>query len=523
MEFSVGQFTQRGPIGAMAKLCPILKGTGIATLVMTFFLTTYYIVIITWAIFFIYSSFNSEVPWSNCNNTWNTPDCWDGSLNLSSKQSNDSKTPSEEFFRHKLLKESNSMEDFGVPDINLLGFSLVAWVIIYFCIWKGVKSTGKVVYLTATFPYLVILIFLVRGCTLDGAEIGLKFFFVPQWKRLLDPNVWVFAAIQNFNSIGVAFGGLISMSSYNPKKKKIFGDVLAIACLDAFTSIICGATVFSILGYIAKSQSKQIDEVLQQGPGLVFMVIPEAIRNMSVSPLWSLLFFVMIFLLGVDSQFTMIETVVTAIEDEFGVQVKKYLKRREVLVLIVCFITFLLSLPNLCPGGIFYFTILDFFSAGVSVFYIAFFETAAIVWIYGAQRLANNVAQMNGERPSKLIKLCWYIISPAFVVIIWSFNWYDVATSNELITYGTYKFNAGAMSFGWSVAFLSILSIPLGALHTIYKLPSDMSLLTKIKHSIQPIIADLQPSKEEEFFNRKLKMLDEENPKFTVPKFETYF
>lgn len=161
--------------------------------------------------------------------------------------------------------------------------------------------------------------------------------------------------------------------------------------------------------------------------------------------------------------------------------------------------------------------------------------------------MANNVAQMNGERPSKLIKLCWYIISPAFVVIIWSFNWYDVATSNELITYGTYKFNAGAMSFGWSVAFLSILSIPLGALHTIYKLPSDMSLLTvicsflilsiilgiilivdfyvlkKIKHSIQPIIADLQPSKEEEFFNRKLKMLDEENPKFTVPKFETYF
>jgi len=72
-------------------------------------------------------------------------------------------------------------------------------------------------------PYLVIFIFLIRGFTLDGADKGLKFFFIPQWEKLLDPKVWVYASIQNFNSIGVAFGGLMSMSSYNPKKKKIFG------------------------------------------------------------------------------------------------------------------------------------------------------------------------------------------------------------------------------------------------------------------------------------------------------------
>jgi len=120
MEFSIGQFTQRGPIGAMAKICPLLKGvylspfsfnlnfalfyviligTGIATVVISFFLTTYYIVIITWAAYFFFSSFTSELPWSKCNNTWNSDDCWDGSLNISFKTSNDSKTPSEEFFR----------------------------------------------------------------------------------------------------------------------------------------------------------------------------------------------------------------------------------------------------------------------------------------------------------------------------------------------------------------------------------------------------------------------------------------
>jgi solute carrier family 6 GABA transporter-like protein 6/8/11/12/13 len=99
MEFAVGQFTQRGPIGAMHKLCPLLKGTGIATVVMSFFLTTYYIVIIVWGLYFLFASLNTEVPWKSCGNWWNTDRCWDGSLNMSMRTTNDTKSPSEEFYR----------------------------------------------------------------------------------------------------------------------------------------------------------------------------------------------------------------------------------------------------------------------------------------------------------------------------------------------------------------------------------------------------------------------------------------
>ncbi len=98
MEFSVGQFTQRGPIGALGKLCPLLKGVGIATVVISFFLTTYYIVIIGWDLYFLFSCFQAEVPWKTCDNDWNTPRCWDGTLNISNK-SNDTRSPSEEFYR----------------------------------------------------------------------------------------------------------------------------------------------------------------------------------------------------------------------------------------------------------------------------------------------------------------------------------------------------------------------------------------------------------------------------------------
>lgn len=64
---------------------------------------------------------------------------------------------------------------------------------------------------------------LVRGLTLEGAQAGLEYFFIPKWENLLKPSVWANAAIQNFNSMGVAFGALISMSSYNKKDKKILG------------------------------------------------------------------------------------------------------------------------------------------------------------------------------------------------------------------------------------------------------------------------------------------------------------
>ena len=82
-------------------------------------------------------------------------------------------------------------------------------------------------------------------------------------------------------------------------------------------------------------------------------VLPEALRNMSWGPFWSILFFLMIFMLGIDSQFTMVETVITAIEDEFGTHIKRFIKRREMLVFLVCFGTFFLSFPNLCPVAIF--------------------------------------------------------------------------------------------------------------------------------------------------------------------------
>ena len=159
----------------------------------------------------------------------------------------------------------------------------------------------------------------------------------------------------------------------------------------------------------------------------------------------------------------MVETVITTIQDEFNFFFKKYIKKREYLALLVCLFTFCLCIPNVCPGGIYYFTLIDFYSAGISVFYIAFFETIAIVWIYGARRLSKNVELMTGKKPIKFITVCWYFVSPSFILIIWIFNWIQY----KPVTYGKYNYSTSVILFGWSIACLSIIAIPLGAIHTL--------------------------------------------------------
>jgi SNF family Na+-dependent transporter len=81
------------------------------------------------------------------------------------------------------------MEEFGWPDWEKLLILIFAYIVVYFCIWKGVKSTGKVVYVTAIFPYIVLVIMLIRGVTLEGSIEGIKFFLIPKWADLLKPEV----------------------------------------------------------------------------------------------------------------------------------------------------------------------------------------------------------------------------------------------------------------------------------------------------------------------------------------------
>jgi SNF family Na+-dependent transporter len=85
----------------------------------------------------------------------------------------------------------------------------ISYVLIYFSAWKGVKSTGKMVWVTCTLPYVILTILLIKGLTLEGSGAGLRYLVIPDWKKVGNIDVWQSAAIQILFSSGVAFGPLI--------------------------------------------------------------------------------------------------------------------------------------------------------------------------------------------------------------------------------------------------------------------------------------------------------------------------
>lgn len=145
-------------------------------------------------------------------------------------------------------------EDINTPQVFnwKIGIALViAWILVYMCMIKGIASSGKVVYVTATFPYIVLIIFFFRGVTLKGAGDGLRHLFTPTWHIILDPVVWLEAGTQIFFSLGLAFGGLIAFSSYNPVNNNCYRDAVMVSLTNCLTSMFAGIVVFSIIGFKA--------------------------------------------------------------------------------------------------------------------------------------------------------------------------------------------------------------------------------------------------------------------------------
>jgi solute carrier family 6 amino acid transporter-like protein 5/7/9/14 len=87
------------------------------------------------------------------------------------------------------LQISDGIENQGNVVWELLLCDMVSWIVIFLCIMNGVKSVGKVVYFTATFPFVILFVLFLRGVTLPGAWDGIRFYISPQWNQILNIKV----------------------------------------------------------------------------------------------------------------------------------------------------------------------------------------------------------------------------------------------------------------------------------------------------------------------------------------------
>lgn len=108
-------------------------------------------------------------------------------------------------------------------------------------------------------------ILLIRGVTLDGASVGLKYYLLPDWSKLRETQVWVDAGTQIVFTYSLALGTLTALGSYNRVNHNAFRDSLIFCFINSFTSLLAGLVIFSVLGFMAKRQGVSIAEVAESG------------------------------------------------------------------------------------------------------------------------------------------------------------------------------------------------------------------------------------------------------------------
>lgn len=500
MELAIGQYLSLGTVGAWTALCPLARGVGFGMIMVSFLVSIYYNLIIAWCLLYMFESFRKQVPWKHCGNKWNTPLCAETKSDLNCSALGfaagcKTTSPSEEFFNRHILRITDSISDMGSVSWQIVLCLILAWIIVYLCLIKGVASSGKVVYFTATFPYVVLFILMIRGATLDGSLDGVVFYLKPDVSKLKDPRVWVRAASQIFYSLGVGFGSLITFGSYNKFNNNCERDAIIVSCINCGTSFFAGFVVFSVLGFMAKTLQVEVGEVVTSGPGLAFVGYPEAIAQMPVSTLWAILFFFMLLTLGLDSQFAMVECVVTGLSDEYP----KYLRRYKPFFLIgVCILLFLLAIPMCAEGGMYVFNLFDVQSGGISLLFVGFCEAAVIGWCVGTQTLGDMIEKMIGKRPNIFFLICWKYISPlaTLVIIIASLaQWGGVS-------YDKKPYPGWAEFFGWLLALSSMLMIPIFAIIQCYY-AKGTTLREKLRSLLVPDENALLEVEEREGISRK--------------------
>ncbi|XP_042299843.1 sodium-dependent neutral amino acid transporter B(0)AT1-like, partial [Sceloporus undulatus] len=163
-------------------------------------------------------------------------------------------SPVDYFWYRKTLNISTSIDDSGTVQWWLLLSLVCAWGVLYVCTIRGIETTGKAVYVTSTLPYVVLTIFLIRGLTLKGSVNGIVYLFTPDVNELANPTTWLDAGAQVFFSFSLAFGGLISFSSYNSIHNNCEKDALIISVINGLTSIYAATVIYTIIGFRATEQ-----------------------------------------------------------------------------------------------------------------------------------------------------------------------------------------------------------------------------------------------------------------------------
>uniref|UniRef100_A0A0B7AQN9 Transporter n=1 Tax=Arion vulgaris TaxID=1028688 RepID=A0A0B7AQN9_9EUPU len=510
LELAIGQRLRLGCVGVWNEIHPFLGGLGLASAVTSFMIAIYYNAIIMWCFFYLFNSFQSPLPWAECPKTIvNNVTVYLEECDISG--------PTSYFWYREALDISPGIDVSGGIKWKIALCHIFSWLTIYLCVCKGIKSSGKVVYVTATFPYVVLIIFGVRGITLDGALDGLAHMFTPKMDQLMNIQCWIDAAAQIFFSFGLAFGGLIAFSSYNPMKNNVERDALVIGISNWGTAILACAVIFSVIGFKATVMYKHcidhnidiltdlcsnsdlnissfcfdvngtsrlshdtyratfegnlslynnytsrvfrycnLEEDLNkgvEGTGLAFIIFTQAINEFGSSAP----FWSIVFFLMLLSLGLGSEfgTIEGVTTSLYDLDLFPWFKKKWLVSGILCFLCCVIGLLFVQGSGSYWVALFDTFAGSFPLILIALCECLSVGWVFGVNRFGEEIRYMIGHQPNIFWKICWKFIAPVLIISLLLGTL--INTFSKPIAYKAYSSATTFMSsapYPWYASFL---------------------------------------------------------------------
>uniref|UniRef100_A0A1I7XUQ3 Sodium:neurotransmitter symporter family protein n=1 Tax=Heterorhabditis bacteriophora TaxID=37862 RepID=A0A1I7XUQ3_HETBA len=232
-------------------------------------------------------------------------------------------------------------------------------------------------------------------------------------------------------------------------------DAFLMCFINGSTSILAGFVVFSILGYMSVIAQKDIADIVKPGVGLAFLAYPEVASNLPAKQIWAFLFFLMITILGLDSQVCMMEGLFTALEDTFPFILRK---RKKISLAVTCLVFFLLGIPMVTHAGAHWLTLVDAYGAsGYALLFVVFFEVIGLSWGFGAERIRAALKEMIDVKLSVMWIIVWKFAAPATSLLLFFF----CVLYYHPIKYPTGEdYPAWANAFGFFLSSCSMIVIP---------------------------------------------------------------
>jgi len=275
-EWALGRYTKREPLGAFERVgFPFGRDVGAWGIIGPFFLFSYYAVITSWVIFFVFASF--------------------GKLYFG--------TDSAKFFVNFL----SSKWIFAVHIFVIVCTSFI----IALGVEKGIERVCKIM-IPGLFVLLIIIA--VRALTLPGAAAGVEFYMKPRWEGIMNPQAWIDALGQVFFTLSLGMGAMLIYGSYLQDDWDIPINAVTVSLVNAWASILAGFTIFPAafaLGLGAQAAG-------EQSIGLTFIVLPKVFENMPAGAVFGGLFFILLAFGAFSSAISIQEPMVAWLKDEVG-------------------------------------------------------------------------------------------------------------------------------------------------------------------------------------------------------------